>query len=331
MRSLVRQLVLLLTIFIFAGFALPARSLTPAEYRQKARKLGAVTIYSAAQLQQVRQIKLNAAVEVWGNVSGVSQCADNTAIILRLPDGGSVELTTKSLPREIQTGVKIKALTRGNDSPGISSLTVEMLTLDDGKRLNPSPLRPESSLTLTPGPGASTPKPTQISPLPSRGGEDRLITSKRAITYFNSRLTPQEVDTIANSIVNYSANAGIDPYLVIALVAAESRFNPNACSYKGAMGLGQLMPGTANGMGVGDPFDPVQNLAGAIRLLQGHLAKYQNQPYQVALALAAYNAGGGAVRKYGGIPPYRETQNYIWKVYEYYCWMYGVQPESRAK
>jgi hypothetical protein len=323
-----RQIALLLAGILLAGFARPTSAASAGEYRQKARQLGAVTIYSVSQLQQIRQRKPTAALEVWGNVGGVLQCQDSVTLILRLPDGESAELKAKSLPPEIQTGVRIKALVRGKDSLAISALDIEIMVLDDGLRRNPSPTRPEPRLALAPVPGTTlTPAPTAS--LPSRGGDDRLLTCKRAIAYFNPRLSQQDIDTIASSIVTYSSSAGIDPYLVIALVAAESRFNPNACSYKGAMGLGQLMPGTANGMGVGDPFDPVQNLAGAIRLLQGHLAKYRDQPNQVALALAAYNAGGGAVKKHGGVPPYRETRNYIWKVYEYYCWMYGVQPESR--
>jgi len=325
-----RRLALFVIGLLLAGLTLPAHGVTESQYRQKARQLGAVTIYSISQLQQIRQRKPAAALEVWGHIGGVLQCQDSVTVILRLPEGESAELKTKALPQEIQTGVKIKALVQGKDSLATSALDIVMITLDDGQRRNPAPNRPEPQLALTPVPGTTiNPTPAPTSSLPSRGGDDRLLTCQRAIAYFNPRLTQQEIDTIASSIVTYSGNAGIDPYLVVALVAAESRFNPNACSYKGAMGLGQLMPGTANGMGVADPYDPVQNLAGAIRLLQGHLAKYQNQPYQVALALAAYNAGGGAVRKYGGVPPYRETQNYIWKVYEYYCWMHGVTPESR--
>jgi soluble lytic murein transglycosylase-like protein len=77
------------------------------------------------------------------------------------------------------------------------------------------------------------------------------------------------------------------------------------------MGLGQLMPATARGMGVGNPWDYRQNLDGAVRLIQGHLT---NNSGDLALALACYNAGSGAVRRYGGVPPYAETQNYITKV-----------------
>ena len=89
------------------------------------------------------------------------------------------------------------------------------------------------------------------------------------------------------------------------------------------------MPGTARSLGVQDPYDPVQNLAGAIRYFRGLLDRYEGKTDQVWLALAAYNAGSGAVKKHGGVPPYRETRNYIWKVYEYHCWLCGVEPKKR--
>ncbi|HET9143760.1 transglycosylase SLT domain-containing protein [Actinophytocola sp.] len=97
--------------------------------------------------------------------------------------------------------------------------------------------------------------------------------------------------------------------LLSAVAKAESGYNPNAVSGAGARGLMQLMPATAAGLGV-NPFDPAQAVDGAARLLKGHLGKFGSVP----LALAAYNAGPGAVQRHGGIPPYQETQNYVRKI-----------------
>ena len=101
---------------------------------------------------------------------------------------------------------------------------------------------------------------------------------------------------------------GVDPALLAGLVKQESGFNPNAVSPAGARGLTQLMPGTAAGLGVSDPLDPAQALDGGAKYLRQQLDAFDGD---VARALAAYNAGPGAVERFGGVPPYAETQNYV--------------------
>ena len=101
---------------------------------------------------------------------------------------------------------------------------------------------------------------------------------------------------------------GIDPALLAGLVKQESGFNPTAGSSAGARGLTQLMPGTAAGLGVANVLDPVQNLDGGAKYLRQQLDAFGGD---VTRALAAYNAGPGAVQRYGGVPPYAETQNYV--------------------
>ena len=113
-------------------------------------------------------------------------------------------------------------------------------------------------------------------------------------------------------IVEHSAIHNVSPDLVRAVIQAESAFNPRARSHKGAMGLMQLMPGTAAEYDVTDAYDPAQNIRAGVAYLKSLLTRFSNN---VEVALAAYNAGPGAVKKYGGkVPPYRETRDYVAKI-----------------
>ena len=126
---------------------------------------------------------------------------------------------------------------------------------------------------------------------------------------------PASRGEINSLIEEYSQKNNLDADFVKAVVKQESGFNPKATSHCGAQGLMQLMPGTAKGLGVKNSYDAEQNVAGGTKMLSNLLKTYGGDK---SLALAAYNAGGGAVKKYGGIPPYAETQRYVKNVLSMY-------------
>jgi len=162
---------------------------------------------------------------------------------------------------------------------------------------------------------------------------EQLVTVYRdAIKSFNKKLSNAQADTIARSVLGFSLKYDVDARLVCAVILAESHFKINATSPCGAQGLGQLMPSTAAGLGVDNAYDPVDNIYGSVRYIRGMLDRMAGSKMwneltwnDLALALAAYNAGPGAVKKYGGVPPYKETRNYVRKVVSIYKQLCGAK------
>ena len=161
--------------------------------------------------------------------------------------------------------------------------------------------------------------PAAVSALNAAIAPDGAITEQAHQTAVASH-TPitdneQLMQQINYQILLAAARHNLDPELIRAVIRVESNFRPDVVSSAGAMGLMQLMPGTAESLGVTDPFDIVQNIDGGSRYLRRMLDLFNGD---VSLALAAYNAGAGAVRQHGGIPPFRETQNFVPRVQGYW-------------
>ena len=167
----------------------------------------------------------------------------------------------------------------------------------------PAKAKPVATSASHPAPAASVP-PSTSTPRPT---------------------TPQELDQLVQKTAEKHQ---VDPRLVRAVIATESNWNTGAVSRKGAQGLMQLQPDTAQKLGVADAFDPAQNVDGGVRYLGMMLDRYNGD---VHLALAAYNAGPGAVDRSGGVPRIAETRNYVQKVTTAYLGGTGLQPAAVVK
>jgi len=176
----------------------------------------------------------------------------------------------------------------------------DIRTYDRGKR----------SVFDPPGPWA--PLVTWRSPAGEEGANEPI--AKVRCMGLSPHAVARRADLYREVIYEFAQQHDINPHLVKAVITAESCFNNKALSSVGAQGLMQLMPDTASWLDVNDPHDPIQNLSGGIR----YLAYLQEQFDTIELALAAYNAGPGNVRRYNGIPPFAETQAYVVKVQAHY-------------
>jgi len=136
----------------------------------------------------------------------------------------------------------------------------------------------------------------------------RPITEKSFSNMMSEVSTKTLKEKFSPLIQQAAKEHNMDPKLLSAVIEKESGFNPNAVSQKGAMGLMQLMPGTAQELGVNNPLNPQENIRAGTKYLSSLLNRYHGD---VALALSAYNAGPGNVEKFKGIPPFKETQNYV--------------------
>ncbi len=176
----------------------------------------------------------------------------------------------------------------------------------------PSVGLPQGGLTVD----SVSPKPPTFEPAahPAQLSTQSSLLNTQPDNGRTSHITPSTHE-IQQLVIRTAQRYGVDPALALALAKAESNFDPDATSHKGAIGVMQLMPETAKSLGVANPYDPAENIDGGIRYLRQLIERFGGN---IVLAVAAYNAGPNAVRRYGGIPPYPETQTFVRKVLAYW-------------
>jgi soluble lytic murein transglycosylase-like protein len=298
-----------------------ADTLNADAYLALKKSLAAVTLQPASMKGDLSNYA-GKSLDLSGTVNGIVTSGTSTSFILDCSGQAVMVQTDQALPECVSNGSTVRILLKVSSEAamGSSPFRLQAAAYDAEVAAKEKLLAPK----VKPQPKQTTVRKTRVVSYESariaRGELSNRALSvyspyRAAIARFNPRLSAQQIDTITRSILSYSDRFGMDPRLVIALIIAESGFRPTATSRVGAMGLCQLMPGTARGLGVSNAYDPEQNIAGSIKLMKGHLNRYGND---LALALSAYNAGPGAVARHGGVPPYRETQNYIRRISQIY-------------
>jgi soluble lytic murein transglycosylase-like protein len=330
---------ILLLLVVLPGAAHSAAPVGVKEYLSIKKKL--LTQLPLGTLRSDAGSYIGKVFEIRGTVAGFSRNENGGSLIISTRDLGSFLVSTDSLPSD-SPGLELACLVRIGEG-SVHSLSdlqlvacayeVDVKRLDDAARkateakiVKAEAQRASAAAKPEKESGGKAAASTQLT------SEQMIGIYKNAVKNFNRKLTDQQAETIARSVLGFSWKYKVDPRLVCAVILAESHFRVNATSRCGAQGLGQLMPGTAAGLGVNNAYDPVENIYGSTRYIRSMLdrmvgGKMWNQLTwnDLALALAAYNAGPGAVKKHGGVPPYKETQNYVRKVVSIYKQLCGVK------
>jgi soluble lytic murein transglycosylase-like protein len=288
-------------------------------------------------------------LELDGRLAGISRdvSGDGAVVILTTREHGTVTLRMSRVPTWLQAGAATRVLciavkpAEGELRIGLPDM--EVVAIASASDIAATEARQARQEAVK---GASRPAPnaprTARAPLSSRSTITRTVSLaggktlspaaqsvfapyKNYIRNHNRRLTDAQAEDITYAILTYSEQLDMDPRLIVAVVIAESDFRIAETSKAGAMGLIQLMPDEVKRLRLTNPYDPVQNIAGGVFLLKERLCKYSGSMrsqdatlQQILLACASYNAGMGAVKKYGGIPPYRETRGYVQRIERLY-------------
>jgi soluble lytic murein transglycosylase-like protein len=294
-------------------------------------------------------------VEIKGVVSGFLTMPQGRTLMLKTDESTTTMASSLQLNSDadslkaLRPGTTVRVLAMVNEQnteaapPLLSALSAtdqmeaEKLFRDEEVENNDDLIvvPPMTSMVLPPpqktqpAPKPSTTQPTSLPKSTLRAPADaaeraqwietQLPAFKTIVRQHNKKLKEAQVEEIARALVNAGYANNMDPRFLAAIIAVESDFDIYCLSSSGAMGLGQLMPFNLKEAGVTDAWNPTQNIHGAARLLRGHMNDYKNRADGTLLAVAAYNAGPGAVRRAGyKVPNGQQVQRYVWKVYHRY-------------
>jgi soluble lytic murein transglycosylase-like protein len=298
---------------------------TLSEYLQL-RKSNAIS--RATTVVELDQIVGSKIVEVRCRVTGKMEMDGLSALYVQFTTGEDQVIDSERLPDWLQSGSTVfRMLLKVSRDQEQAALKAEFIGA-----------APDSEIERIEIESKPKQKPTtnrESAKKPSRSASSRPVVYKGEqvvaiyadfIKNHNKKLPYSKAYEIATAVIGWSRRYEVDARLVMALLIAESDFRPDTFSHAGAAGLGQLMPETAKELGVRDRWNTNENLYGTVKLLRQHIDRYgaNNMDYdRLALALAAYNAGPGAVKRHGGVPPYRETQKYVRKIISIYKQLCG--------
>lgn len=322
--------VVVLGITISIGSAAYAASIT--DYAAVRDQASITTLAATDQLALQFPGHAGQVIEVEGIVNGIFSSNGATGFLLQVDPNQTLIFTTQRDDQDIAIANKLRVLgripTEGTVLDALTLTRLNPIAATPGQNAGMTAQNPDGNLTppstmptehrppvyfyqglRTDNSGLPVPNSTGLAQRP-----DVVQKYAQKIKAINSAVTDDMATKIAYTILDKCERYNVDPRLTMALVAQESRFNPNAVSRTGARGLGQLMPSTASRLGVHNAFDIEENLDGSVRYLREQLQAFGN----ISLALAAYNAGPTNVKRYGGVPPFRETQNYVQVIWTNY-------------
>ena len=273
----------------------------------------------------------NRVLEIRCSIKGTMDFDGKSSIYIEYPEGGEQVVTSPKVPDWIKGNpVEARMIVQANRSNEFAPLELTFIAVAseydvakyDPKAVSTTPpkasTQPRNMTNSSRGSAAKRPSTINLNVL---GAYTDFIQNH------NRRLSKSKAQEIAEAIIGWSLHYDVDARLVVALVIAESDFIPSTTSNKLAMGLGQLIPEIQQEFGVKNPYDTNENIYATVGLLKRLLNKYnvtESNLDNLKLALAGYNAGPGAVKKYGGVPPYRETQNYVRKIINLYNRLRGL-------